>query len=302
MHVSVIIGYMEYLYVVNRFYFKEKTDGIINALKKVSEEFHRDYKILVNDTVEDALKNRELFQNSEYIVTALGGDGSINRILNHIVGTKNVLSYIPIGTGNDFYRGNLESLENGTYDVDLIRINDMYCINIACFGIDADIANDERFIHNKLIPESMRYNAAVIYHFLTYGGRHLKIQCNDTVYDGDYTTVVVANSRYYGSGYKVSPFGLIDDGVMEVYLVDRLNKIGMAKVILSMKDAGHLKNPAVRELKTERLLISADQPFSANIDGEVLTADRFEIEILPKKIRLEFDADFIRKLREVKYS
>ncbi len=293
---------MKYLYVVNRFYFKENTDGIIRALQKTSEEFHRDYEILVNDTIEDASKNKELFQDSKYIVTALGGDGSLNHILNDVIDTKNILSYIPIGTGNDFYRGNLEVLDNGLHEVDLIRINNTYCINIACFGIDADIANDERFIHNKLIPESMRYNAAVVYHFLNYRGRHLKICCNDNVYDDDYTTVVVANSRYYGSGYKVSPFSQIDDGLIDVYLVDRLNKVNMAKVILSMKDAGHLKNPAVKAIQTDKLLISADQPFSANIDGEVLTADRFAIEILPKKVRLDFDGDFIRKIREIKYN
>ena len=293
---------MKYLYVVNRFYFKEKTDEIIDRLKTVSEKAGREYEIIVNDTVEDAIGNKALFKDRECIVTALGGDGSVNRILNNIIDTKNVLSYIPIGTGNDFYRGNLESLENGTYDVDLIKINDTYCINIACFGIDADIANDDRFIHNKLIPESMRYNAAVVYHFLTYGGRRMKITCNDEVYDQDYTTVVVANSRYYGSGYKVSPLSDISDGVMEVYLVDLLNKIGMAKVILSMKDASHLKNPAVKALQTDKLVISADEPFTANIDGELLTSDRFEIEIIPKKVRLDFDKDFIKKMREVKYS
>ena len=293
---------MEYLYVVNRFYFKEKTEEIIQTLKKVSEAFHRDYEILVNDTIEDALGNKELFQDQECIITALGGDGSVNRILNDIVDTKNVLSYIPIGTGNDFYRGNLELLENGQYDVDLIKINDTYCINIACFGIDADIANDDRFIHNKLIPESMRYNAGVVYHFLTYKGRHMKILCNEKTYDQDYTTVIVANSRYYGSGYKVSPYSEICDGLMEVYLVDRLNKISMAKVILSMKNAGHLKNPAVKTLQTDHLVISAEEPFTANIDGELLTSDRFEIQIIPKKVRLDFDRDFIRKVREVKYN
>ena len=292
---------MKYLYIVNRFYFKEKTDEIIDRLKKVSDKTGREYEIIVNDTVADALKNKELFKDSECIVTALGGDGSVNLILNAIVDTKNILAYIPIGTGNDFYRANSEDLENGLHEVDLIRINDRYCINITCFGIDADIANDERFIHNKLIPESMRYNAAVVYHFLIYKGRHMKVECNGETIEGDFTTIVVANSKYYGSGYKVSPFSKIDDGLMEVYLVDKLNKPSMARVITSMKDASHLKNKAVRSLQTDKLVISAEEPFEANIDGEILKSDRFEIAIVPKKIRLDFDADFIRQVREVKY-
>ena len=292
---------MKYLYIVNRFYFKEKTDEIIKSLQKTSEKAGREYEIIVNDTVADALTNKDLFRNTECIVTALGGDGSVNRILNDIVDTKNILAYIPIGTGNDFYRANSEDLEDGLHEVDLIRINDRYCINITCFGIDADIANDERFIHNKMIPESMRYNAGVVYHFLTYKGRHMTVECNGETIEGDFTTIVVANSKYYGSGYKVSPFSKIDDGLMEVYLVDKLNKPAMAKVITSMKDASHLKNKAVRSLQTDRLVIRAKEPFEANIDGEVLKADRFEIEIVPKKIKLDFDADFIKQIREVKY-
>ena len=123
----------------------------------------------------------------------------------------------------------------------------------------------------------MRYDAGVVYYFLTYKGRKLKIEVNDRTIEKDVTTVVVANSNYYGGGYKVAPNSVINDGQMEVYIVDKLNKIKMANIILSMKDAGHLNNPALEVINTDRLLISADKPFKANIDGEALLSDRFEI-------------------------
>lgn len=292
---------MKYIYLVNRFNLKDKTAQIVEQLKKTSEEFGRSYEIVISDTVKEALDLKDRFQDTEYIVTAIGGDGSINNILNQIVGTKNILSYIPIGTGNDFYRANLEDLEDGIRDVDIIRINDRYFINVACFGIDADIANDEKFIHNRFIPESMRYNAGVVYHFLTYKPRKIKIECGDRVIEKELTTAVVGNAKYYGGGYKVSPYGKIDDGVMEIYLVDRLNKAKMANIILSMKNAGHLKNPALHSLTGNKVIISSDQPFGANIDGETLRSDCFELELIPKGIKLDFDRKFIERMRSVKY-
>jgi len=292
---------MKYIYLVNRFNFKDKTAQIVDRLKKTSEEFGRSYEIIVSDTREEALSLKDRFQDSSDIVTAIGGDGSVNHILNQIVGTKNILSYIPIGTGNDFYRANLEDLEDGVHDVDIIRINERYFINVACFGIDADIANDEKFIHNRFIPESMRYNAGVVYHFLTYKPRKMKIECGDQVIEKELTTAVVGNAKYYGGGYNVSPKGKIDDGVMEILLVDRLNKIRMANIILSMKNAGHLNNPALHTLTGDKVIISSDEVFGANIDGETLKSDRFELEMIPKGIKLDFDRKFTERMRSVKY-
>ncbi len=287
---------MKYVYIVNRFNLKDRSNRIIERLDRYSKEFSRDYEIVVNDNVDQAKVSLDRFKDGNNVITAIGGDGSLNLLLNDIVGTNNILSLIPIGTGNDFYRACNEMFSDGVYETDIIRINDRYFINVSCFGIDADIANDDNFIHNRLIPESMRYNAGVVYYFLTYKPRKLKIECNDEVYCDKYTTVVVANSRYYGGGYKVSPYSDIQDGKMEVYIVNSLNKIAMAKIILSMKDAEHLNNPALKHFTTTKAVISADKPFKANIDGESLYSDRFELELIPKGIRFEYNKEFVSKI------
>lgn len=287
---------MKYIYLVNRFNFKDKTDRLVERLKSASEKFKRDYEIIINDTPEEAKNACKQFKDTEYVITAIGGDGSINLVLNDIVDTNNILAYIPIGTGNDFYRASLEEFDNGIHTTDLIKINDRYFINVACFGIDADIANDDNFIHNNLIPQSMRYDAGVVYYFLTYKGRKLKIEYDNNTIEKDVTTVVVANSKYYGGGYKVAPNSKIDDGKMEVYIVDKLNKVKMASIILSMKNAGHLNNPALHTINTNKLTISSDHIFKANIDGEAIESDRFEIELIENRFRIDLNKEFIKEV------
>lgn len=291
---------MKYIYLVNRFVYKEKTDKLVNHLKEVSKQFNRDYEIVINDDIKEAKENARKFKDDKYIITSIGGDGSINLLLNDIVKTNNILAYIPMGTGNDFYRSNLEDLQNGIHDVDVVKINDYYFINVACFGIDADIANDDNFIHNKFIPKSMRYNASVVYHFLTYKPKNISVIINDQTIKQNVTTVVVANAKYYGGGYNVAPNSKIDDGLLEVYIVDELNKIKMANIILSMKNAKHLKNPALQSFTAKKLTILSDQPIKANIDGEDISANQFDIEIMPKAIKLDLDFNFINEMKKIK--
>ena len=287
---------MKYVYLVNRFALNEKSDRIISRLQEVSAHFDRDYEIVINDTAKQAKDSLKPYKNGEYIITSIGGDGSINILLNDLIDTNNILAFIPSGTGNDFCRACMEELENGIHESDVVRINDRYFINVACFGIDADIANDDNFIHNKLIPASMRYNAGVVYYFLTYKPRKMKVEVDDKTIEKQFTTVVAANHKYYGSGYRVSPNSLINDGTMEIILADKLNKISMAKTILSMKDGSHLKNPAIEVINTTKAIISSDAPFKANIDGEPLLADRFELELLPKRFRFDFNKEFIEMM------
>ncbi len=287
---------MKYIYIINQFHLKEKAPLLIEKLETVSKQLHRDYEICVNATPEDVKKTLSAFKDSENIITCVGGDGSINLLLNDLIGTKNILSFIPQGTGNDFYHYCRDNLSDGFHDVDIIRINDRYFINVACFGIDADIANDDNFIHNRFIPRSMRYNAGVVYYFLTYKARAMKIKVNDQLIEKDFTTVVAGNAQYYGNGYHVTPNGDVKDGVMEVLLAGKVNKAAMAKLILSMKDSSHLKNPAVQTFSCRKLEVSADQPFQANIDGEPLKASRFELEVLPKGFRIYLDYDFINRI------
>ena len=199
---------MKYIYFINRFSLKEDSDRLIAALERVCGRSDRDYEIVVSNSIAEHNAALERFKEGGYILCAIGGDGSINLLLNDIVKTDNVLSFIPYGTGNDFYRYCKESGLQGQNSIDLIRINERYFLNVACFGIDADIANDDNFIHNRFIPRPLRYDAGVVYYFLTYKPRKMRIEINGELIERKFTTLVAANARYYGGGYRVSPYKL----------------------------------------------------------------------------------------------
>lgn len=291
---------MKYIFLVNSFSLKDETQSVIDRIEITCGHLGVDYVIETNSadmSTEDICKK---YKDSSEIIIAIGGDGTINRVLNGIANTNNVLGFIPYGTGNDFYRTNKEDLDEGINTLDLVRINDKYFINIACFGIDADIANESDIIHSRLIPKSQRYNVGLIYHFLKYKARHMRILIDSEVYEKDWTTVAVCNAKYYGGGYKISPGSDLTDGLVEVYLVEKMPKLIMAKTIGSMKDSSHEKSKHVQKIKTDKLVIELDKPVACNIDGEDLISDRFDIEVIPKGMKVYYNQTLIDGISRVR--
>ena len=287
---------MRYVFLINSFSIKNDVDKLIDSISKACEELELDYKIEVNSPNKSTEKILDSYKLDNSVIIAVGGDGTINRVLNKLVGTKNVLGYIPYGTGNDFYRTNKELLEQGINNIDLIRINHRYFINVACFGIDADIANNEDIIHSKLIPKSQRYNASIVKNFLNYKPRHLTIYADGERYEGDYTTVALCNARYYGGGYKIGTNALLDDGLIDVYMADKMPKLEMAKLILGMKKGKHENHPLLKVVKAKKLFINSKESITCNIDGDKLSDRCFDVEVIPNGISVYYNQELIDKI------
>ena len=283
---------MKYVFILNSFGNKD-IKKTYNRIDEISKYLGIDYIIEVNSKFESTEEILNRYKYSNDIIVAVGGDGMINRVLNGIVDTDNLLSYIPNGTGNDFNRTVKETLNSGSNKIDVVRINDKYFINVACFGVDAEIANDDRFVHCKFLPRFLRYDAGVIYHFFSFKPKSFEVSINDEVIKGDFTTIALTNARYYGNGYNIGPTSNVSDGKIEVYLVENLKKLEMATTIASMRKGKHEDNPHIIKKTTDSLQIRSDTLINSNIDGEKLSGYNFDIEVLPKKIEVYNNKDLI---------
>ena len=291
---------MKYVFLVNSYSLKEQTDEVIDRINEVATKRELDYVIETNSIDNQTENIIYKYKDDENIIICIGGDGTINRTLNSIVGTNNILGYIPFGTGNDFYRTNKELLSDGINDIDLIKINNRYFINVACFGIDADIANTEEVVHSKIIPKSQRYNASIAKNFFAYIPRYMSVEIDNQMHEGRFTTVAVCNARYYGGGYKIGPNALLDDGLLDVYIVDDMSKLKMAKLLLGMKKGKHEKDSLVKVIKTRKVYINTYKDVKCNIDGDILTDRIFDIEVIPKGIKIYYDQELIDDITTVR--
>lgn len=289
---------MKYIFLVNSFTLKEDLNKLIHNIKDYCEKEKISYEIEVNNesnSTEDILKK---YKKTRNIILSIGGDGTLNRVVNNLAKTDNIIGVIPYGTGNDFYRSMKKQFKSGINECDLIKINNRYFINTACFGIDADIANTKDEITSKLIPRSQRYNVSIIKSFATYKPKHYKIEINDKVIENDFSTVVVCNGEYYGNGYNIGATSKLNDNKIDVYLVNHLNRVSLAKLILKMKNGNHENDKNIIKIQTTKLSIKTKQNTKANIDGEILEDDKFKIELLPKKIEIYYNEKLINYLKK----
>ena len=291
---------MKYVYVLNRFSLKDKLNPLISKIEEVSSRRKMDYIIEINNeetSTEDIINK---YKKDKVTFLAVGGDGTINRVLNSMVNTKNILGFIPYGTGNDLYRTCRETLKEKENKIDLVKINDKYFINVACFGIDADIGNNDDIIHSKIIPEKQRYNMSLLVHFLKYKSKPVKVTYNNNTWESEMTTIAVCNGRYYGGGYRVGYHSSLDNGTVDLYMISKMKKVMMAKLITGMNKGLHENSIHTTKAKVKECRIEFNEEVSSNIDGEKLTSKTFDIKVIPKGITIYYDQDLIDEINKTK--
>ena len=284
---------MKYIFILNSFTLKNDLDKIKRKIEDYCNKEKIEHIIEVNSEELDTEDIVAKYKEQKNIILAVGGDGMVNRVLNGIAGTDNILGIIPLGSGNDFYRSVEINLKEYYNSCDLIKINNKYFINVACFGIDADVGNNKVKVTSKLIPKSQRYNVALLKTFSQYKCRQLEIDINGEKLSGEYTTIAVCNGMYYGNGYKISPTSNPTNGLLDIYVVDKVNKIKMAKLILKMKDGNHLNEKEIHHYQTQKISIKSPERFVANVDGEELFDRKFEMEVIKDGIMLYYDKSLI---------
>lgn len=283
---------MKYIFIINSFTLKDEINDVIHRIKDFCVRKNMEFEVEINNednSTEDIVKK---YKRCGYTLVAVGGDGMLNRVLNALVGTNNTLGFIPCGTGNDFYKSSSKQFKKEIEECDIIKINDRYFINVACFGIDADVANNKDLIKSKIIPKSQRYNISVINSFLKYEPRHFVLKFNNEEVEGDFATVAVCNGGYYGNGYNISPDFNLNNGLIDVYAVEDENKLNIMKMILSMKKGKHEKYKKVHKYQTNKLTLICSNEVNSNIDGEELLSKKFNIEV-KGKIKVYFNKELI---------
>ena len=171
------------------------------------------------------------------------------------MGSQNYLGVIPVGTGNDFYKS-ISKQNTKLYEkVDVAQINDKYFINIACFGIDADVGNNTKIIKNKLIPIKQRYNASLIYTFFKYKNKEAEFTSKEQQQKGKFTTIVIANGMYYGGGFQIAPNSKYNDGLLDIYYAKDMKKYKLPGLIIKIKKGTHEQSKSIHKFQTTEITI-----------------------------------------------
>jgi len=298
---------MKYCYIINPIAGqKELPAKLIPLIEDGFKHSNLDYEIAVTQHPKHASEiTRQLAKTNEAVrICAMGGDGTLNEVVSGAIGFDNVeVGCYPSGSGNDFikYFGTREDFIDFEYivdapsvELDVIKINDRYCLNIFSLGIDANVAYDiPHYRRLPLMSGPMAYNLSLAVNFVKKLGSKITLFANDSDYTFDCLLLAVGNGRVYGGGYYAAPEAIADDGLLDIVAVKTIPRLRIASVIPVYKKGKHLIGGKVVEslrdvityFRTDKLRISADSEIVVNLDGESARMKDMEISVIHKGIR-----------------
>lgn len=162
------------------------------------------------------------------IVTAIGGDGSINETASQLVGTETALAVIPCGSGNGFARTlNIplkpeEAVKHlNTADlktIDTCTVNDKFFISIAGTGFDSVVAAKYEQMPGRGFKT---YFKAGFGSFFKYQQDEYTLLYNGIERKERAFLITACNSTQYGYNFRIAPQAVLDDGLIDVAIVRR---------------------------------------------------------------------------------
>ena len=286
---------MKHIFIVNPISGKGKTLKAVDRIKKVCEEENLDYEIYFTEYPKDATKIARKYRFTKNIIYSVGGDGTLNEVLNGIVGTKNLLGVIPAGSGNDFYK-TLSKIDEEYPVIDIGKVNDRYFINIISIGIDAEVANNVSLMKKRKVPTNQIYNASLIYTFFKYKYKDIELSIDEKEQKkGKCTILTICNGQVYGGGYKIAPSAKLTDGYFDVYYVEKVNKPQLPSLINMLKQGIYEKHNKVHKSQATKIKFKCDKELVCNIDGEIMTDKKFNVKIIPNAITIYNNKELIKK-------
>lgn len=289
---------MKYIFIVNPESAKGNAMKIIGNIEKVCKQEHIEYEVCYTLAQGDATRLAQSYKDDENIIYAVGGDGTLSEVLNGVIGTKNKIGIIPTGSGNDFYR-TVKELGKAEIESDVGVVNGKYFLNIACVGIDAEVANNVPLMKKKNVKVKNLYTASILYTFTHFKFKQLHFKSQEKDEKGNFTILSICNGRYYGGGYNISPKASLEDNYFDVYYINKLRLPSIINLLLKLKKGKLEQDKRTNHFKTNNITVTSEEPIRFNVDGETIENTKFEIKIIPKAIKIYHNAELESKFLSV---
>ncbi len=257
----------------------------INAYKVHFTEYHgHATEIVSNLTV----------VNEEITIIAVGGDGTMNEVLNGIVNFDTTrVGYIPFGSGMDFARGNgiplkPEKALNTIIQGKLKRIKTSkvtgdngverrFASNCG-MGFDAEVSSAASIektslkkLFNKLNLGTLIYVYLVLKHLLTFN--RLAIEVVQDGHQRKYNNawfITFSNNPYVGGGMMMNPKANPSEKILDATVAFDLSRGQILRLLPTIFKGTHINHQGVELLKGNNYQVNSNRPVEVHVDGEVI--------------------------------
>ena len=235
-------------------------------------------------------------------LVAAGGDGTLFEVLNglyrHPKSARIPLGLLPIGTGNAFARDLglkpaawsdaidlLQRRRTREVDVGFVKSADktFYFLNIVGMGFTVDAsktAQKLKFFGNTA------YTLATLWQVLKLKSYPLMAKLDGRELCSDNIFITISNTRFTGTHFLIAPDASIDDGLLDVTILENLPRHRLLKLFPTIYDGRHVQYKEISTYKVATINIRSPEAMLLGPDGELIGHSPTEITCLHKDLTI----------------
>lgn len=286
------------LYLVNPISGTKKKEKIMQDISARTEERNIPFEITPTNAegnyshLDDKIKN-EHFTDAVII----GGDGSVNQVINALRHLPLRFGIIPMGSGNGLAfaagvsKDPMKALETifecKSKTTDAFEVNGNFSCMLSGLGLDAQVAHD---FANKASRGLMVYTQQSLVNYLRATPYQFEVQLPDFNFFTEAFFICIANSNQFGNNVRIAPHASLNDGLLDIVIVQKMNKARLPFAVLRQIRGNNKLQTLVNEVASNQILYFQTPSLKINnlklaplhIDGEPEeTSAQFNIKVLP---------------------
>jgi len=237
------------------------------------------------------------------VVVLVGGDGTLSSVAGRVAARGGTLGLVPAGRGNDFARmlglpsapaAAAQVLMSGSpKTVDLLQVTipggePRVIAGSAYSGLDARAGEIVDMV--RWMPVRLQYPYSALHAMATYRPARFRVTVDGDGAEYTGSSVVVANSAYYGNGMKIAPAAVVDDGLLDVVIIEAESRRTLMRALPKVYAGAHVDLPGVHVRRGRRVEVTASPQVSMGGDGEPvgrlpgLAEPPAVVEVLPEAL------------------
>ena len=228
-------------------------------------------------------------------VIVAGGDGTVNIALNALRGSQTALGVLPLGHGNDLARALGVPLDpraavevllsRPATPMDVGRVGDRIFATVAAVGLDAE--TNRRARRWGAWPRGhLRYFLAGLRTLISYEPFRFNLVTDSEEFVGEAMWVAVANAPCYGGGIRIAPEASLDDGLLDVCIIERMSRTALLALYPALMRGGHLRSRSVRYFRCTKAQFRAPAGAELHADGEPFAKVPAEVAVEAAAVRV----------------
>jgi diacylglycerol kinase (ATP) len=286
-----------YLFIVNPAAGRGRTKRLLPYIEFLIKELDIPYDIRLTSAPGEAtdIAKRGIAEGFEFIV-AVGGDGTTHEVVNGIIDSPATLGVISTGGGNDFPKAAnipldvpraVETLKKGRIrKLDVGLFAEQYFVNGLGIGLDGEVSH--RYKRMKYLRGELGYLWGAINAALGFRGFETEIITQEWSYIGRVLLAGASNGPFQGGNFKLAPQARVDDGLLDIHIVQEMPRIKRLINMPKVRHGKHLHLKGVHIRQSTWIEIRTEESLPAHMDGEpfYLQPGKHKIEVLPGKLRV----------------